>query len=85
MSEARLPRKAEGQVVDVDIRHLILGCIIAGSAVVVLALAVNASRDRAHLRRQEALLQGIERLLLLIRQIRKETPTNLGTGTEGGE
>ena len=85
MSEARLPRKPKDQVVELEIHHLILGCIIAGSTVVILALAVNASKDRARLRRQEALLQGIERLLLLLRQIRKETPTNLGTSTEGSQ
>ena len=83
MSEARLPRKSADQVVELEIRHLILGCIIAGSTVVVLALAVNASKDRARLRRQEALLQGVERLLQMIKQLRTETTTNPGKNTEG--
>ncbi len=83
MSEARLPREAENQVVDIDLRHLILGCIIAGSTVALLALAVSTLKDRARLRRQEALLQGSERLLLLIRQIRRETPADPDAGKEG--
>ena len=83
MPEVQLPNKPKSQVVDLEIRHLILGCIIAGSTVAILALAVNASRERARLRRQQALLLGVERLLLLIQQIRRETPINPGTGTEG--
>ena len=68
---------------EVDTRHLILGCIIAGSTVVVLALAVNASKDRARLRRQEILIQAVERMLLLVRQIRNETHTDPELGKEG--
>ncbi len=74
MSEAPLPREPQEQVVDIDIRHLLLGCIAAGATVAVLSLVVSISRGRARMRRQEALLQGAERLLLLIQQIR-ETPT----------
>ncbi len=85
MSEARLPRKPKDQVVELDTRHLILGCIIAGSTVVLLALAVNASKDRARLHRQEVLLQGLERLLQMIQQIRAETTTNPGKNTEGDD
>ncbi len=83
MSEARLPRKSADQVVELEIRHLILGCIVAGSTVALLVLALNGAKDRARLRRQEALLQGLERLLQMIRQIRAETTTNPGKNTEG--
>jgi len=85
MSEARLPRKPEDQVVEIDTRHLILGCIIAGSTVVLLALAVNATRDQARLRRQEALLQGLERLLQMINQLRTETTKDSGICPEGDQ
>ncbi len=74
MSEALLPREPQEQVVDVDIRHLLLGCITVGVTVALLGMAISASKDRARLRRQEALIQGVERLLLLVQQIR-ETPT----------
>ena len=83
MSEVQLPREAENQVVDIDVRHLILGCVIAGSTFALLALGITVLKDRARLRRQEALLQGGERLLLLVRQIKRETFMNPGIEQEG--
>ena len=83
MSEVQLPREAENQVVDIDVRHLILGCVIAGSTFALLAFGITVLKDRARLRRQEALLQAGERLLLLVRQIKRESHMNSGIELEG--
>lgn len=84
MSEARLPREAESQVVELDVRRLILGLTMFGSAAALLGVGMIAVNNRTRLRRQQSLLQGLERLLQMIWQIRRETPHDPGPDMEGG-
>lgn len=84
MSEPRLPRETESQVVEIDVPRLILGLTVLGTAVALLGMGMIAVKSRTRLRRQQELLQGLERLLQMIKQLRKETPTIPGTGGEGG-
>ena len=85
MSEARLPREAESQVVELDVRRLILGLTVLGSAAALLGMGLIVVKSRARLRRQQELLQGLERLLQMIKQLRTETPLSPGTCTEGDQ
>ncbi|MFC1583875.1 hypothetical protein ACFL4U_04235 [Candidatus Neomarinimicrobiota bacterium] len=58
---------------------------LVGSAVALLGLGLISVKSRLRLHRQQELLQGLERLLQMIKQLRAETPTSPGTVTEGGE
>lgn len=81
MAETRLPREAEEQVVDFEVASLLFGLTLLGASAVVVSLAVNHSREKARLRRQEALFDGAEKLLLLVERIRTADPT---PGKKGG-
>ena len=85
MSEPRLPREAESQVVEIDVCRLILGLTVLSTAATLLGMGLIAVKSRTRLRRQQELLQGLERLLQMIKQLRTETPTSPGTGTEGDQ
>lgn len=81
MAETRLPREAEEQVVDFEVASLLFGLTLLGASAVVVSLAVNHSREKARLRRQQAWFDGAEKLLLLAQQFRGELPA---PGKKGG-
>ena len=84
MSDPRLPREAESQVVEIDLPRLILGLTILGSATALVSLSIISAKSRIRLRHQKELLSGLERLLQMIKQLRTETITNPESVKEGG-
>ena len=75
MPEPRLPRKGRDQVVDVEIRHLVLGLLAAGAMLALISLGGKIVVERGRIRRQQDLLDGAQALLGMIQQLRAEGGT----------
>ncbi len=72
MPEPRLPRKGESQVVDFEIRHLVLGLLAVGAMLALISLGGKVIIERGRIRRQQDLLDGAQALLGMIQQLRQE-------------
>ncbi len=72
MPEPRLPRKGKDQVVDVQIRHLVLGLLAVGALLALISLGGKMVVERARIRRQQDLLDGAQALLGMIQKLRQE-------------
>ena len=72
MPEPRLPRKGSSQVVDVQIRHLVLGLLAVGAMLALISVGGKVVIERGRIRRQQDLLDGAQALLGMIQQLRAE-------------
>ena len=72
MPEPRLPRKSESQVVDVQVRHLVLGLLAVGAMLALISVGGKIVMERGRIRRQQDLLDGAQALLGMIQQLRQE-------------
>ena len=76
MPESRLPRKRKDQVVDVELRHLVLGLLAVGSMLALISLGGKIVLERGRIRRQQDLLDGAQALLGMLQQLRREGGSN---------
>ena len=72
MPESRLPRKRKDQVVDVELRHLVLGLLAVGAMLALISLGGKIVVERGRIRRQQDLLDGAQALLGMIQKLREE-------------
>ena len=72
MPEPRLPRKSAGQVVDVQIRHLVFGLLAVGAMLALISVGGRIVVERGRIHRQQDLLDGAQALLGMIQQVRQE-------------
>ena len=73
MPEPRLPRKkGPDQVVDVQIRHLVLGLLAVGAMLALISVGGKIVIERGRIRRQQDLLDGAQALLGMIQKLRQE-------------
>ena len=75
MPEPRLPRKSAGQVVDVQIRHLVFGLLAVGAMLALISLGGKIVVERGRIRRQHDLIDGAQALLGMIQKLRQEGGT----------
>ena len=75
MPEPRLPRKGSSQVVDVQIRHLVLGLLAVGAMLALISVVGKIVVEQGRVRRQQDLLDGAQALLGMIQQLRAEGGT----------
>lgn len=75
MPEPRLPRKGSSQVVDVQIRHLVLGLLAVGTMLALISVGGKIVVEQGRVRRQQDLLDGAQALLGMIQQLRAEGGT----------
>ncbi|MCH7575212.1 MAG: hypothetical protein IIA59_12015 [Candidatus Marinimicrobia bacterium] len=71
MPEPRLPRKGKDQVVDVQIRHLVLGLLAVGAILALISVGGKIVVERGRIRRQQDLLDGAQALLAMIQQLKE--------------
>ena len=76
MPEPRLPRKGSSQVVDVEVRHLVLGLLAIGAVVVLASLGGKMVIERGRTRRQQDLLDGVQALLGMLQKLKQEGGSN---------
>ena len=76
MPEPRLPRKGSSQVVDVQIRHLVLGLLAGGAMLAMVSIGGKLVIERGRIRRQQDLLEGAQALLGMLQQLRQEGGSN---------
>ena len=76
MPEPRLPRKGSSQVVDVEIRHLVLGLLAVGAMLALISVGGKIVVERGRIRRQQDLLDGAQALLAMIQKLRQEGGSN---------
>ena len=76
MPEPRLPRKGRDQVVDVEIRHLVLGLLAVGAMLALISVGGKIVIERGRIRRQQDLLDGAQALLGMIQKLRQEGGSN---------
>ena len=72
MPEPRLPRKGKGQVVDIQIRHLVFGLLAVGAMLALISLGGKIVIERGRIHRQQDLLDGAQVLLGMIQKLRGE-------------
>lgn len=72
MPEPRLPRKGKDQVVDIQIRHLVLGLLAVGAMLALVSVGGKVVIERGRIRRQQDLLGGAQALLGTIQKLREE-------------
>ena len=75
MPDPRLPRKGSSQVVDVEIRHLVLGFLAVGAMLALISVGGKIVVERGRIHRQQDLLDGAQALLGMIQQLRAEGGT----------
>ena len=75
MPEPRLPRKGKDQVVDVQIRHLVLGLLAVAAMLAMVSIGGKVVIERGRIRRQQDLLDGAQALLGMIQKLREEGGT----------
>ena len=75
MPEPRLPRKGKDQVVDVELRHLVLGLLTVGAILAMVSIGGKIVIEQGRLRRQQDLLDGAQALLGMLQQLRAEGGT----------
>ena len=71
MPEPRLPRKGTSQVVDIEIRHLVLGLLVVGAMLALISVGGKIVIERGRIRRQQDLLDGAQALLGMISKLRE--------------
>ena len=76
MPEPRLPRKGKDQVVDVELRHLVLGLLAVGAMLALISLGGKIVLERGRIRRQQDLLGGAQALLGMLQQLKQEGGSN---------
>ena len=76
MPESRLPRKRKDQVVDIEIRHLVLGLLAVGAMLALISVGGKIVLERGRIRRQQDLLGGVQALLGMLQQLRQEGGSN---------
>ena len=76
MPEPRLPRKGSSQVVDVELRHLVLGLLAVGAMLALISLGGKIVLERGRIRRQQDLLDGAQALLGMLQQLNQEGGSN---------
>ena len=76
MPEPRLPRKRKDQVVDVEVRHLVLGLLAVGAMLALISLGGKIVLERGRIRRQQDLLGGAQALLGMLQQLKQEGGSN---------
>ncbi len=76
MPEPRLPRKGKDQVVDVEIRHLVLGLLAVGAMLALISVGGKIVVEQGRVRRQQDLLDGAQALLGMLQQLRQEGGSN---------
>ena len=76
MPEPRLPRKGNDQVVDVELRHLVLGLLAVGAMLALISLGGKIVLERGRIRRQQDLLDGAQALLGMLQQLKQEEGSN---------
>ena len=72
MPEPRLPRKGADRVVDVEVRHAILGLLAVGAMLALILVGGKIVVERGRIRRQQDLLDGAQALLGMIQKLRQE-------------
>ncbi len=72
MPEPRLPRKSAGQVVDVQIRHLVFGLLAVGAMLARISVGGKIVLERGRIRRQQDLLDGAQALVGMIQKLRQD-------------
>ncbi len=72
MPEPRLPRKGADRVVDVEVRHAILGLLAVGAMLALISVGGKLVIERGRIRRQQDLLDGAQALLGMIQKLRQE-------------
>ena len=70
MPEPRLPRKGSSQVVDVEVRHLVLGLLAVGAMLALISVGGKIVVERGRIRRQQDLLDGAQALLGMVQQLK---------------
>ena len=75
MPEPRLPRKGKDRVVNVEIRHLVLGFLAVGAILALISVGGKIVVEQGRVRRQQDLLDGAQALLGMIQQLRAEGGT----------
>ncbi len=60
MPEPRLPRKGADRVVDVEVRHAILGLLAVGAMLALILVGGKIVVERGRIRRQQDLLDGAQ-------------------------
>ena len=76
MPEPRLPRKGNDQVVDVELRHLVLGLLAVGAMLALISLGGKIVLERGRIHRQQDLLGGAQALLGMLQQLKQEGGSN---------
>ena len=71
MPEPRLPRKGADRVVDVEVRHAILGLLAVGAMLALISVGGKIVVERGRIRRQQDLLDGAQALLGMIQKLRQ--------------
>lgn len=72
MPEPRLPRKSKDQVVDFEIRHLVLVLLAVGAMLALILVGGKIVVERGRIRRQQDLLGGAQALLGMLQQLKQE-------------
>ena len=72
MPEPRLPRKGADRVVDVEVRHAILGLLAVGAMLALISVGGKIVLERGRIQRQQDLLDGAQALLGMIQKLRQE-------------
>ena len=72
MPEPRLPRKRKDQVVDIEIRHLVLGLLAVGAMLALISVGGKIVLERGRIRRQQDLLGGVQALLGMLQKLKQE-------------
>ena len=72
MPEPRLPRKKRDQVVDVEVRHLVLGLMAVGAMLALISVGGKIVVERGRIRRQQDLIDGVQAVLDTIQKLKQK-------------
>lgn len=76
---SKLPPRQKSKVVDVSLKHVILGFTLTVTSVTALSVSVILLRDYSRYRRQTAVVESIKELILALHCSGSPQPTNTET------